>query len=340
MTRVRDRGVGHRLEGDAEEGGLLAQANAFLDALAARGLARDTIRSYAFDLVILFRWMHRDRVDVLGLEDQLLAFIQFQKTAGAQPRSINRRLVTSEQFYRFVTGQELGSGRLPRPPTHYKGRGRDRALGLHVLRRPHRRKLRLSLPRRVVEPLGTAQVAAFLRSLRRYRDLAIVHLMLFCGLRSGEVLSLRLSDIHWDEHRLRVRGKGNRERVLPLAQMLASVLADYLRLERPSAKRTDAVFLVLQGRRRGEPMTRTGLRSLFRHRRRSKKLLGNANAHRFRHTFGADMARAGVRLPVLQRLMGHADGMTTLQYINLSMIDIAQEYARAIDAIEKRYVPR
>lgn len=342
MVRVRDTGAGHRLEGAAADAAdSLAQANAFLEAVTARGLAPDTIRAYAFNLVVLFRWMQRDQVEVRELiDDRLLAFIQFQKQAGAQPKSINRRLVTTEQFYRFVTGQPLGQGRVPGPPAYYKGRGRDRALGLHLIRQPHRRKLRLRLARRVIEPLDAAQVAAFLRSLRRYRDLAIVYLMLFCGLRSGEVLSLRLGDIHWDERRLRIRGKGNRERVLPLAHVLASVLADYLRLERPSARKSDGVFLVLQGRRRGEAMTRTGLRSLFRHRRRSRKLLGNANAHRFRHTFGADMARAGVRLPVLQRLMGHADGLTTLQYINLSMVDIAQEYARAIEAIEKRYEPR
>lgn len=338
MVHARDRGAGHRLEGDAADG--FAQANAFLEALTARGLSPDTIRAYAFDLVVLFRWMHRAQVQVGELiDDRLLDFIQFQRQAGAQPRSINRRLVTTEQFYRFVTGKDLGRGRVPGPAAYYKSRGRDRGLGLHQIRQPQRRKLRLRMARRVIEPLDAAQVAEFLRSLRRYRDLAIVYLMLFCGLRSGEVLSLRLGDVHWDERRLRIRGKGNRERVLPLADVLGSVLGDYLRLERPSVRKTDQIFLVLQGRRRGEPMTRTGLRSLFRHRRRARKLLRNANAHRFRHTFGADMARAGVRLPVLQRLMGHADGLTTLQYINLSMVDIAQEYARAIEVIEKRYEP-
>ena len=83
-------------------------------------------------------------------------------------------------------------------------------------------------------------------------------------------------------------------------------------------------------------MSLSGLRSLFRHRRRTS-LLANANPHRFRHTFGADMARAGVRLPILQRMMGHAYPTTTLQYIRLSMEDIANEYHRALKEIEKRY---
>jgi len=171
-------------------------------------------------------------------------------------------------------------------------------------------------------------------------------LMLFCGLRSSEVLSLRTSDVNALDRRLLVHGKGNRERMLPLPKSLLLILTDYIRLERPSDVMDGAVggvmsgplFVVLQGRRRGQPMTPAGLRSLFRYRRRRfAETLANANAHRFRHTFGADMARAGVRLPVLQRMMGHADAKTTLQYIHLSMADIAAEYHRAIEIITKRY---
>jgi integrase len=83
-------------------------------------------------------------------------------------------------------------------------------------------------------------------------------------------------------------------------------------------------------------MTIAGLRSLFRHRRR-RPPLSIANAHRFRHTFGADMARAGVRVFVLQRLMGHASALTTLHYIRLSMADVADEYRRALAQLDHRY---
>jgi len=62
-----------------------------------------------------------------------------------------------------------------------------------------------------------------------------------------------------------------------------------------------------------------------------------ANAHRFRHTFGADMARAGVRLPILQQMMGHADLKTTLLYIRLSMADVAEEFRRATSKLAGRY---
>jgi integrase/recombinase XerC len=331
---VRREGTGYRLQAASAS---VAVANQFLEMLSIRGLSPATVRAYAFDLVVLYRWLDHAGLALDQLSpDDVVRFIEHQQRAGAQPKSINRRLLTCEQLYRFVTGGSMSQARLGGAP-HYAGRGREQALGLHQRKRVARRKLRVKEPRRVVEPLTVDQVAALLRRLNRYRDVAIVHLMLLCGLRSMEVLSLRLNDLVLDDKRLRVRGKGNRERDLPLADLIADVIADYIRVERPPDAATERLFVVLQGSRRGRPMTSAGLRSLFRHRRKTSGELVQANPHRLRHTFGADMARAGVRLPILQRMMGHADGKTTLQYIQVSMADIALEYARAVMVIAKRY---
>jgi site-specific recombinase XerD len=331
---VRRDHAGYRLEASPPES--VAVANEFLASLSIRGLSPATVRAYAFDLVVLYRWLPHANLVIEQLSStDVLRFIEHQQRAGARPKSINHRLVTCEQLYRFITGDSMSHARLGGAP-YYAGRGRG-ALGLHQRKRVARRKLRVKEPQQVVEPLTVDQVAALLRRLRRYRDVAIVHLMLLCGLRSMEVLSLRLNDLVLDDKRLRVRGKGNRERDLPLADFIADLISDYLRVERPPEAATEHLFVILQGPRRGRPMTSAGLRSLFRHRRRTSGELVHANPHRLRHTFGADMARAGVRLPMLQRLMGHADGKTTLQYIRLSMADVAFEYARAMTAIAKRY---
>jgi hypothetical protein len=89
-----------------------------------------------------------------------------------------------------------------------------------------------------------------------------------------------------------------------------------------------SMFVCLKGRLRGRPMTVAGLRSLFRHHRLASRT-PLANAHRFRHTFGADMARAGICLAALQHLMGHAQIRTTMLYIQLAPQDVWREYARA-----------
>jgi len=85
-------------------------------------------------------------------------------------------------------------------------------------------------------------------------------------------------------------------------------------------------------------MTSAGLRSLFRHHRRQMKI-PKANPHRFRHTFGADMVRAGISLPALMRLMGHADIQTTMFYVQLSPKDVWEEFHRAVQKRGQLAVP-
>jgi site-specific recombinase XerD len=340
---VTDVAFSVTIEGDdryglVNDGVPIAEANDFLSALRVRGLSPRTVRAYAYDLLLLYRWMRTRNASLFQLTaPDLLEFITTQRQAGAEPRSINRRLSTARLLYRFWMGRELGAGaRVSLPGPHYKGPGRDHDLGIHKLSRHGVRKLRVNEPRKLVDPLSPEQVRGFLRSLNRYRDLAIVHFMLLCGLRSREVIELKLDDIVFGDNRVRVHGKGERERSLPLPQILAHALRQYQQLERPRQCREPRLFVVLQGKRRGQPMTAAGLRNLFRY-RRQRPSLAMANAHRFRHTFGADMARAGVRLPILQQMMGHADLKTTLLYIRLSMADVAEEFHRATSKLAGRY---
>jgi site-specific recombinase XerD len=152
-------------------------------------------------------------------------------------------------------------------------------------------------------------------------------------------LGLRLNDIDADNQSLLINGKGGKQRVVPMAPIVCTTLGGYLRCERPRHCLTDRVFVVLRGGTSGMPMTLAGLRSLFRNRRDRMSRLRNANPHRFRHTYGADMARAGVGIPVLQQLMGHSDISTTLRYINLSLEDITDEFQRASVRVRDRYQP-
>jgi site-specific recombinase XerD len=157
--------------------------------------------------------------------------------------------------------------------------------------------------------------------------------MLLNGLRSREVLALQLEDLLFSQAQIRVHGKGARVRLLPLPPETIRILQCYLKTERPLTN-TPVVFVSLKGRARGTAMTPAGLRSLFRH-HRSTSGIRQANPHRFRHTFASDMIRAGVSLPALQRLMGHAHIHTTLLYIQLTPQDVFAEYTRAVARIAK-----
>lgn len=326
----------HRLVGG--DSLFLENSNHFLLQLETRGLSLKTIRTYAFSLISLSRWLkeYKNRFEDLTQAD-LFSFIKYQKDQSSSTNTINLRLTVVQVFFRFCFNHSIpneGKAHLPSP--YYKGPGKDKLLGLHERKRIGSRLLKVKREKKLVLPLTPNEVKIFLRSLTRYRDLSIVHLMLLCGLRSQEVLSLKTEDIDILQNQLKVHGKGNKERMLPLPTELKDYLNKYINLERPKNTKSTFVFVILQGKQRGKPMTSNGLRSLFRYRRKNYDV-ENANAHRWRHTFGSNMARANVQLPVLQKLMGHANAETTLLYINLSTEDIAAEFTRAMENIKNRY---
>ena len=313
-----------------EHGQELAWAKAFLDAQRVRQLSPRSLRAYAYDLLHLARWWSQRPLPLpLSEIDQaaLLDYVRYQLDSQPQPApgTVNRRLTVVHCLYRFHYGREISAGQ-----THFQRNYTQRPpLGYGRPRRAVARGLRLRQPKRVVVPLSAEQVAKFWHSFRTFRDLALVGLMLLDGLRSCEVLDLQLADLELADAQMRVRGKGNRQRVMPLPEEIRGVLEKYLHLERPLTN-SSALFVCLKGRHRGQPLTPAGLRTLFRHHRRATHI-PQAHPHRFRHTFGADMVRAGISLPALQHLMGHAQIHTTMLYVQLAPQDVWRQYRRAIE---------
>jgi integrase len=281
-------------------------------------------------LLHFIRWWesvhHTDAIAEDALtESTLLDYVRFQSSQ--QPEfsgsTINQRVAVADRALRAV----------------FPGAPRQIAPGLQVSywRRapmglgrplPAVSRLRVREPQRTIVPLSVDEVARFWSSFRTARDLAIVGLMLLQGLRSQEVRDLNRDDLLLPEAQIRVRGKGDKTRYLPLAPEAIQLLDHYLRVERPNPS-TAALFVSLKGRARGARMTAAGLRALFRYHRQTTgvKL---ANPHRFRHTFASDMLSAGVSLPALMRLMGHAHIQTTLVYVHVSPHEVYQQYTRAV----------
>ena len=171
-------------------------------------------------------------------------------------------------------------------------------------------------------------MSAFLADLGTYRDRAIVLLMVFGGLRAAEVRSLRLADVDQGRRQVRVVGKGGRERTVPVDRSFFSELAAYLRVERAPGLH-DA--RVLRGAARGDggaSHDRGGDAQRVRYHRATSGAT-RVRPHRLRHTYGTELAAAGVDLLVLRELMGHASPETTADYVHLSNDHIAAEYAAA-----------
>lgn len=312
--------------------------NQYLDREAVRRLSENSLRLYADELLYFVRWwasIHHTAAVAEGdlTESTLLDYVRFQSAQQPTPAAstINHRVAVADRALRNV---------FPDSPCQV-ARGfhqpylRRRPMGIGRPRVAISR-LRVKVPKRNIVPLSVDEVARFWSSFRTSRDLAIVGIMLLQGLRSMEVLALNRDDVLLPEGQIRVWGKGSKIRFLPLAPETIHLLDHYLRIERP-ANSTSALFVSLKGRSRGGRMTKAGLRSLFRHHRQTTgvKL---ANPHRFRHTFASDMVRAGVSLPALMQLMGHADIKTTLIYIEVTPLEVYQQYARAV-AWQIRPVP-
>jgi site-specific recombinase XerD len=303
----------------------LKWANEFLDSQHLRGLSPRSLRAYGYDLLHFARWWTRLDLSKLN-EARLLDYVRYQFEQDPKPTAptINHRLTVLRCLYRFRYQQEVpGAARSlkhtynTRSALGYGRRGRAVA------------RFRLKQPQRVVIPLSSQQVAKFWRSFRTFRDLTVIALMLLDGLRSREVIELQLEDLRLSQAQLQVRGKGNKQRFLPLPADTIQALQNYLRLERPLSTHSPYLFVCLKGRQRGQAMTPAGLRSLFRHHRKSSQI-SQANPHRLRHTFGTDMVRAGISLPALMQLMGHSHIHTTMRYVALSAEDVWREYARAV----------
>jgi len=178
------------------------------------------------------------------------------------------------------------------------------------------------------ESLELAEVEAFLSDLGTHRDRAMVLLMLLGGLRAAEVRGLLLAEVDVGRRQVRVVGKGGRERVVPVDRPFFAELAAYLRLERPADCATEQCFVVLRGPTAGQPLTEAGMRRIFRtHRARSGA--ARVRPHRLRHTYGTELAAAGIDLLVLRDLMGHASPETTGKYVHLSATTLAAEYIAA-----------
>ena len=334
---------GYRIGGEWEG---IGPANAFLGHLAARAFSPATIRAYAFDVVNLARFLTGEGIGLAGVTPvDVFAWVDWQgarrdsaaggkvvalrrRTAAAS--TVNRRVAAVRAFFEYLV---MTGARTDNPvPSPRRGQGiRPAARGLlgHLgPGRPRGGGRLVRQPRRLPESLPAGDVDVFVASLRTHRDRAMVLAMLLGGLRSAEVRGLKLADVDMGRRRLRVTGKGGKERHVPVDQAFFTELAAHLRLERPPGLATAECFVVLRGPTAGEPVTEAGLRSLFRRHREASGAV-RVRPHRLRHTYGTELAAAGIDLLALRELMGHTSPETTASYVHLSIGQLAAEYGAA-----------
>jgi site-specific recombinase XerD len=328
----------------------VALANDYLGYLSDRNYSSQTVRTYAFALLAFCRWLSSEGIELDAITTEvLLRYLTACRTATVAgrpgpnvlrmngrradayaPSTINLRLAVISGLFAFRCMRDpdaknpVPKGREVRRPSA----GERAGMLSHVSRRPrYRSALRLREPRKLPRSLDRHEVVALLESLRSLRDRAIAGLMVFCGLRAGEVLALEVKDVDIGGRWLRVHGKGRKERRVPIDVDVAGMIQTYLLAERPETN-SKALFIVAKGPNRGQPLTPAGLRTIFRyHCAQSGVTAGHP--HALRHTFGTALAEAGVDLSVMQALLGHTHIDTTSIYVHLAPAHVKKEFDAA-----------
>jgi site-specific recombinase XerD len=339
-VRVVGSSAGHRLVGD---GPVVAAGNRFLDHLAVRAFSPATVRAYAFDLANFGGFLDDRALDLPAVvPTDLFDYLDWQvrqvakggtvvalRRRGPAPATMNRRIAAVRGLFEHLV---MTGARSDNPvPAARRASGlrgqRNRLLGHVAVRAPGGGRL-VREPKRLPESLPAEAVTAFVADLDTHRDRAIVLAMVLGGLRAAETRSLRLADVDMGMRRVRVLGKAGKEREVPIDDVFFTECAAYLRSERPAGCRTAECFVVLHGPTRGRAMSEAGLRKVFRtHRVRSGAT--RVRPHRLRHTYGTELAAAGIDLLALRELMGHASPETTARYVHLSPGTLAAEFAAA-----------
>jgi site-specific recombinase XerD len=271
----------------------------YLRALEVRGASVATRRSYAADLRQLRAWLTAERLPVDRLDRRAVrGFAAHLGRRGYAPATHARKLSALRGFTRFLAERDVLEA--------------DVAAGLPSPRRRRR------LPR----TLRVDEVDRFLAAVRgddplRLRDRALFELIYGCGLRSQEAVGATLEELDLAQAEVRVRGKGGRERTVPLGERATDALDDYLRRGRgrlaDRARSAPALFLSKSGR----PLRTSDVRRLVVRYCRAAGL-DDASPHMLRHAYATHMLEAGADLRALQELLGHASVATTQVYTHVS----------------------
>jgi integrase/recombinase XerD len=269
-----------------------------------RGLSRNTLEAYRSDLLQLGAHLEHHDLDALTLRHGDLADFVSSLATGADdrpavaPATLQRKVACLRSFYRHLRRQELLSDD---PTTHLRAPRQSRKLP-EVLTRDE-------VGRLLEQPKGTEPAAL--------RDRALLEVMYACGLRASEATGLEVGDVDLEAGILRARGKGSKERLVPIGSTAAKAIATYLQRGRPKlvGDRLEARLFL---NHRGTGLTRQGLYKIVQRHARGAGLASKMSPHTLRHTFATHLLAGGCDLRSLQEMLGHADIATTQLYTHLS----------------------
>jgi integrase/recombinase XerC len=288
-----------------------------------RGLSSHTVLNYRRDLKTLQLFcesLSLDHWPQLQMH-HLRQFVADGHRQGLAGSSQRRRLSSIRTFFHFLIKESLCQ--------------HNPALGVTAPKTGHR------LP----DTLDTDQVAQLLNvpvnDWYGLRDRAIMELFYSSGLRLAELVNADIHDISWDEGSIKVTGKGNKQRLIPIGRLAMQALQAWQQDRRPlpvknALENQDALFISERGRRISE----RNVQSRLRHWTRQQNLPGKVHPHMLRHSFASHLLESSGDLRAVQELLGHADISTTQIYTHLNFQHLAEVYDKAHPRAHKKTSPK
>jgi integrase/recombinase XerD len=277
-----------------------------------RGLSRNTLEAYRSDLQQFGAFLGRHGLDPLEVgPGDLATFISELAEGGERrrpvaPATLQRKVACLRSFYRHLRREQV----IEHDPTAELRGPRSRGRLPNVLTRDE-------VARLLAQPRGSSPAAL--------RDRALLETMYACGLRASEATSLELGQLDLEGAVLRARGKGSKDRIVPIGSEAITALRAYLETARPKLvglRDEQRVFVNL----RGGGLSRQGLYKIVRRHARSAGLERGMSPHTLRHTFATHLLAGGCDLRSLQEMLGHADIGTTQIYTHLSPDRLREVY--------------
>ena len=264
-----------------------------------RGLSANTLAAYRADLTALARWLTERQLSIVRTSRQdLQNFIAWRVQAGARPRSTARQLSSFRRFFRYLVREGL----ISEDPT------------AQIAMPKIGRSLPKSLTEEEVESLLAAPVV---RDPLGSRDRTMLEVLYATGLRVSELVNLRYEQVNLNQGVIRILGKGNRERLIPLGDEAVRWLTEFVRVARDEIlleRQTDYLFPT----RRGDRMTRQAFWHIIKRYARKAGIAKGLSPHTLRHAFATHLLNHGADLRVVQILLGHSDLSTTQIYTHVA----------------------
>ena len=265
------------------------------------GLAPNTREAYWHDLGKYLGYLGSEHLDPLAVRlDDVHRFASALTEVGIAPRSVARILSGVRAFYRYL----VIDGYIDTDPTRLL---QSPAIGRHVPT-----VLTPDEVRRLFEAIDPTEREAV-------RNRALLSMLYGCGLRVSEACALRLSDLHFVEGYVRIAGKGDKERLVPLARHVADALHDWLADREAIDIRPGESDMVFLSFRRGRHLSRFMVFVVVRRLAEAAGIQKTISPHTFRHTFATHLLEGGANLRAIQAMLGHEDIATTQVYTHLDL---------------------